>query len=228
MIGGTLLIMLAYKALPLAQALSISSIHPLLLTALAALFLGERVTAPMWASVALGFVGVLVIVRPGGGMFTPASLLPLCMALTYSGYMALTRRLAGRETAMASLFYGTSAGALLTSAFLVLDWVRPDARTMGLLAVVGMLSAGTHWLMIKALEVAPASLLAPISYAQLLWSIVFGAVLFGEIPDALTLLGIGIVVGSGLLLAATRRCAAPQSSSATPAMNRTGTSLSHR
>ncbi len=220
MIAGTLLIMLAYKVLPLAQTLTISAIHPLLLTALAALFLGERVTAGMWASAALGFVGVLVIVRPGSNMFTPAALLPLGMACTYAGYMALTRRLARCQTPARSLFYGTSVGTLLTSCLLVLDWVKPDVQMLSALALIGALSAGTHWLTIKALRAAPASLLAPISYAQLLWSVAFGALLFGEIPDVITLTGMGVVVAGGLLLNATQRHAAPCASFANAAPHR--------
>jgi drug/metabolite transporter (DMT)-like permease len=202
MISGTVLIMLAYRALPLAQALSISSIHPLLLTVWAACMLHERVSRLAWASVVLGFAGVLIIVRPGGGMFTPAALLPLGMAATYSGYMALTRRLARRETPKRSLLYGMSIGALLTTLLLPLTWVTPDIRAVGLFVLVGVLSGATHWLMIKALDAAPASTLAPLSYLQLIWSIALGALFFGEMPDELTLAGIGVVIASGLLLAA--------------------------
>ena len=205
MIAGTILIMLAYHALPLAQALSISSVHPLLLTALAAVFLRERVGTLTWCSVALGFIGVLVIVRPGGGMFTTVSLLPLGMALTYACYMALTRRLAGRETPKRSLLYGLSVGAMLTTIVLPAYWVRPDAWAICMLGLVGVLSGATHWLMIKALESAPASVLAPIAYAQLIWSIALGALFFGDLPDAPTLSGIGIVIAAGLLLGVARR-----------------------
>ena len=205
MIAGTILIMLAYRALPLAQALSISSVHPILLTALAAIFLRERVSALTWCSVALGFAGVVVIVRPGGGLFTLASLLPLGMALTYAGYMALTRRLAGRETPKRSLLYGLSVGAALTTILLPSHWVRPDLLAACMLALVGVLSGATHWLMIKALESAPASALAPIAYAQLLWSIALGALFFGDLPNAATLSGIGIVITAGLLLGVSRR-----------------------
>ena len=205
MIAGTILIMLAYHALPLAQALSISSIHPMLLTALAAIFLRERVGALTWCAVALGFAGVLVIVRPGGGMFTMASLLPLGMALTYAGYMALTRLLAGRETPRRSLLYGLSVGAALTTALLPSHWVRPDALAACMLALIGVLSGATHWLMIKALESAPASVLAPIAYVQLLWSIALGALFFGDLPNAATLSGIGIVIAAGLLLGVAQR-----------------------
>ena len=205
MIAGTILIMLAYPALPLAQALSISSVHPMLLTALAAIFLRERVGALTWCSVALGFAGLLVIVRPGGGMFTMASLLPLGMALTYAGYMALTRLLAGRETPKRSLLYGLSVGAALTTALLPSHWVCPDALAACMLALVGVLSGATHWLMIKALESAPASVLAPIAYAQLVWSIALGALFFGDLPNAATLSGIGIVIIAGLLLGVAQR-----------------------
>ena len=205
MIAGTILIMLAYHALPLAQALAISSIHPVLLTVLAACILRERVPALSWLSATLGFVGVIVIVRPGGGLFRAASLLPLAMALTYAGYMALTRKLARREAPRRSLLYGMTVGTLVTTLMLPLDWVQPGLRALGMFALVGVLSGVTHWLMIKALEAAPASVLAPISYLQLVWSIAWGALLFAEVPDLATLAGIAIVTASGLLLAFAQR-----------------------
>lgn len=205
LLGGTVSIVLAVRVMPLAEAQAISFIHPVLLTLMAVLFLGEKVGRLGWIAIGLGFSGVLIIVRPGGGLFTWSALLPLGLALCYSSYQLLTRRIAGVESAINSLLYAMLTGAVLTSAVLPFTWVTPGLAGGLLLAGMGTVSGLAHFCMIKALEYAPASLLAPFAYIQLLWVTLLGMLVFGALPDAVTFVGVGIVVAGGLLVAATRR-----------------------
>lgn len=203
--GGTVFIVLAYRVMPIAEAQAISFIHPVLLTVLAVVFLGERVTALGWAAVLLGFSGVLIIVRPGGGLFTPAAFLPLGLAACFSSYQLFTRLIAGKESWLNSLFCVLLVGTVAMSAALPLAWVAPTAKGMVLFVLIGVTSGIGHFTMIKALEFAPASLIAPFAYIQLLWVSILGAFVFGDFPDAVTLVGMAVVVAGGLLVAASRR-----------------------
>ncbi|MDR3220509.1 MAG: DMT family transporter [Candidatus Accumulibacter sp.] len=202
--AGTVFIVFAYRVMPLAEAQAISFIHPILLTLLAVIFLGEKVSPLGWVSVLIGFSGVLIIARPGGGLFTPAALLPLAMALSFSTYQIFTRRIAGRENWLNSLFWVLLVGALAMSVALPFSWTDPTPKGLFFFALIGVTSGLGHFLMIKALEFAPASLLAPFAFIQLLWFVILGALVFGDFPDAVTLFGIAVVVTGGLLVAVSR------------------------
>ncbi len=203
--SATVCMVLAMRAMPIAQAQAISFVHPLLLTVLAALVLGERVRPLTWGAVALGFCGLLLIVRPGGGVDHVAALLPLAMALSYSSYQMLTRRIADRDSALSSLFYVMGVGTLACLAAQPLVWRTPDAGAGALLLLAGAGAGVGHLLMIRALGLAPASRLAPFAFVQMVWVVGFGLVVFGDFPDRLTLLGIGVVVAGGLLASVSRR-----------------------
>lgn len=203
--AGTVFIVFAYRVMPIAEAQAISFIHPVLLTLLAVAFLGEKVSRLGWAAVLLGFSGVLVIVRPGGGLFTAAALLPLGLALSFSSYQIFTRLVARREDSINSLYCVLLVGSLVMSLALPFAWIAPTAKGLLLFALIGVTSGAGHFLTIKALEYAPASLLAPFAYIQLLWVSILGMVVFGDFPDSITLIGMAIVVAGGLLVAASHR-----------------------
>ena len=203
--AGTVFIVFAYRVMPIAEAQAISFIHPVLLTLLAVVFLGEKVSRLGWAAVLLGFSGVLVIVRPGGGLFTAAALLPLGLALSFSSYQIFTRLVARREDSINSLYCVLLVGSVVMSLALPFAWIAPTAKGLLFFALIGITSGAGHFLTIKALEYAPASLLAPFAYIQLLWVSILGMAVFGDFPDAITLLGIAIVVAGGLLVAASHR-----------------------
>ena len=203
--AGTLFIVLAYRVMPMAEAQAISFIHPVLLTLLAVIFLGEKVSRRGWAAVLLGFSGVLIIVRPGGGLFTVAALLPLGLALCFSSYQIFTRVIAKKENSINSLFCVLLVGSAVMSLALPYAWVAPSPKGLFLFALIGVTSGIGHFSTIKALEYAPASLLAPFAYIQLLWVSILGALVFGDFPDGLTLLGMAIVVAGGLLVVVSRR-----------------------
>ena len=203
--AGTLFIVLAYRVMPIAEAQAISFIHPVLLTLLAVVFLGEKVSRLGWAAVLLGFIGVLIIVRPGGGLFTPAALLPLGLALCFSFYQMFTRVIATKESSINSLFCVLLVGSVVMSLALPFAWVDPTAKGVFFFALIGLSSGIGHFSTIKALEYAPASLLAPFAYVQLLWVSILGVLVFGDFPDGITILGMAIVVAGGLLVVTSRR-----------------------
>ncbi|WP_319244092.1 DMT family transporter [uncultured Propionivibrio sp.] len=215
--GGTLLIVLAYRVMPIAEAQAIFFIHPVLLTLLAVLFLGEKVSPRGWLAVVIGFAGVLIIVRPGGGLFRPAALLPLGLALTFSTYQIFTRIIAGKENSINSLFWVLAVGTASMSIVLPFAWTPPSIHAVGMLTIIGIVSGFGHFSTIKALEYAPASLLAPFAYVQLVWVAILGALMFGDFPDGATLIGIATVATGGLLVVFSKRPAGePERSAAKP------------
>jgi drug/metabolite transporter (DMT)-like permease len=194
------------KYLPLAETSAISFLAPLLVTAMSVLFLKEKVEPARWIAVLCGFIGVLAIIRPGSSVFTWAVLLPMGCAVAYAAYQILTRRLAGLESPYTSIFYAGLVGSLLLSAMLPYSWVAPQSNLhIALLVINGMLGGFGHLILIKAFEHAPASRLAPFSYSQLIWVTVIGYVAFGDFPDAWSLVGIAILMASGIYTATHQR-----------------------
>ena len=197
----TALFFSALRFLPLAEATAIGYVSPFLVTALSGPLLGERVSGRQWLAVAAGFSGVLIIVRPGGGLLTPAALLPLGMALCYALYQIFTRKLAASDSPVVTLFYTALVGALVTSAALPFYWVTPSLAHLGLMMLLGTGGGVGHYVLIKAFDSTPASVLAPFGFTQLLWVTVLGYLAFGDFPDALGLLGMAVIVGCGLYCA---------------------------
>jgi drug/metabolite transporter (DMT)-like permease len=197
---GTCCAFLALRYLPLPQVTALSFIAPVIVTLLAALFLAESVGWRRWMGVGVGFVGVIIIVRPGDG-FTPAMLLPLAMATMYAIYQALTRLARGRVTASASLFYTALTGAIFSSVLVPFWWTSPTPT--GWMLLVGSAVAGGvgHWLMILAYERAQASFIAPFAYTELIWAALLGITIFGQGVDQTTMIGASIIVASGLYIA---------------------------
>jgi drug/metabolite transporter (DMT)-like permease len=197
---------LAY--LPLAEMVALTFVAPIVVALLSGPFLGERVGRVLWLGTIGGFAGVLIVLRPGGDVFHWASLLPIAAALNYGVYQILTRKISTSENPVTSLFHASWVGALALS--LPLPWVwqtPPDAVSAGLLALMGAVAGVAHYAAIKAVEAAPPSALAPYTYTQLVWAIVFGLALFGQFPDLVTLVGMAVIVGSamGVSLAGARR-----------------------
>jgi drug/metabolite transporter (DMT)-like permease len=191
----------ALRYLPIAECTAISYISPFLLTALSVPFLGERVSRRQWIAIAVGFTGVLIIIRPGGGLLTPAALLPMTSSVCYSLYQILTRKLASSENPVVTLFYTALVGTVVSSIALPFFWVMPTLPHWGLLLLLGTGGGIGHYILILAFERTPASVLAPFGYTQILWVTMLGYVVFGAFPDAVSLLGIGVIVGCGLYCA---------------------------
>ncbi len=201
MVTSSLLMLLAFARMPLADATAISYTAPTIVMVLAFLFLGERVTPLRLASVAAGLIGVLLIVRPGSTIFQPAAAFPLAAAVAGASYQVLTRKLA-LEDARTMLFYASVVGAVVLTALMPWRGVPgPHAwPDLALLALLGPLATGGHFLFIRALQRAPASGLASITYVQLLFATAIGFFVFGDFPDGWTMLGMLVIGASGLFL----------------------------
>ena len=186
------------RFLPLADSVAVLFVAPLIVTALAPFVLGERVGWRRYAAVAVGFVGALVIIRPGGGAAGWHALFPLGAGFCYAGYLLATRKLAGSAPPMVTLAYTAVTGAVLLSALMPFVWRWPSPWELALMASMGPIAASGHYLLIRAHERAPASLLAPFSYWQIVTTAAIGYVLFGDFPDRWTWAGAAILVASGI------------------------------
>lgn len=195
---GTLLFFGALRYLALADAVAINFFAPLLVTAFSIPILGEQVGIRRWIAILVGFAGVMVIIRPGLGMMHWAALLPLGTAVCYALYQVLTR-IAGRtDHARTSLFWSAAVGTVVMSLIVPFSWTAPDALGWVMMAATGCVFGFGHYLLIKGLERAPASVLAPFIYSQLIWAVTLGFLVFGDFPDGFSILGALIVTGSGL------------------------------
>jgi len=188
----------AVKYLQLAQTSSISFSNPLWVCALSALLLGERVGPRRWAAVAIGFVGVLIIIRPGGAGFHWAMLLSVVCALSAALYQVATRKVGGSDLALTSLIYVAISGTAGALPFVPIGWVTPAWWVWLLLLAAAAYGSIGHFLLIQAHRLAPAPVLAPFVYTQIISMIIIGYVVFGDVPDYATLIGSLVVVGSGL------------------------------
>jgi len=204
--GATLFYFTSLSVLPLADAAAIAFVLPLFVAALAAPMLKERLDAPRLLAIVAGFAGALIIVRPGSATFTLYALLPMAMALCNALYQILTRKVAGVEHPFTSLIWGAIVGAVLMSAVVPFAWKTPDqALHWALLGVLGVLASIGHYLLIRAYDYAPATLLAPYTYSGLVWAMLLGLAVFGNFPDGWSLAGMAVIVASGLFLAGRQR-----------------------
>ncbi len=210
--GASLFYFTSLTVLPLAEAAAIGFVMPLFLALLAVPMLGERMDGARLAAVLVGLAGALVIVRPGAAVFTPYALLPVGMALCNALYQILTRKVAGVEHPLTSLVWGAIVGAVLLSFTLPFAWVTPTEPVHWmLLGVIGVLASVGHFILIRAYDYASATGLAPFFYTQLVWVMLLGWLVFGDFPDGWSLLGMGIIVASGIFLVGRQRLAVHRS-----------------
>lgn len=188
----------AVRVVPLADAHALVACAPLFATALSALILSEKVGARRWAAVCTGFAGVLLILRPGLTVLQPAALAILAAAFCYALYSVLTRIASRDEDGETLLLYMASVGAVILTVVGPFFWQDPEPLDFAMMVALGLAGTVGHFLLIKALEAAPASLLQPFNYLMLVWAMVNGYVIFGEFPDRWTIAGGIIIVASGL------------------------------
>lgn len=201
-VGSAVLFIMGLGSLPIADATAISFVSPLLITALSIPMLRESVGPRRWAAVLVGLVGVLIVIRPGfGGAFQPAALLPVGSAFCWAVAMVTTRRIGLDDRAETTLFWTAAGGLILLSALVPFVFVMPSLHAFGIALALGACASSGQFLIVLAYRRAPASVLAPFSYGQLLTSTILGVFVFGAIPDGLTLLGAGIIIGSGIYTA---------------------------
>lgn len=192
----------AISHLPLAEATAIVQIAPILVTVAAVRWLGEKAPAGSAWSLGLAFSGVLLIVRPGGAIFGWAAMLPLGTATLLTAYQLLTRRLTGVDDGVATLFIGGVVATLMMSAFVPFHWAMPESwADLALFVLTGVIGASGHLLLVRAFEHAPASTLAPYNYAHVVAALGFGWAVFGNFPDPVALVGMALIVGTGIWMA---------------------------
>ena len=184
---------------PIADAAAIGMMGPLFVALLAWPMLGERTTMGRAMAVCVGFIGVLVVIRPGGAVFHWSALLLLVSAVCYAFYQIFTRKVANIDPPETTTIYSSLFGAIGMLAVLPFIWKTPETFWhLFFFCGLGMIGGAGHYLIVRALAYAPANVVSPFQYFQLLGSVVIGYVWFGDFPDAYTWLGSLIIVGAGL------------------------------
>ena len=198
MVSTTGLYFAALHLLPLADVGAVMYVAPLIVTLLSVPLLGESVGPRRWAGVCVGFLGALVVIRPGGGVMQVAAFLPLAAAVLHALYQITTRKVSAVDSPMTSLVYTALVGAIVTTVWVPVVWVAPDIRGWTLMMLIGLLGGSGHFALIKAFQAAPAATVTPFGYTTLIWLTAYGYVLFGDLPDRMTVVGALIIVMSGL------------------------------
>lgn len=201
LLGSTMCNFAALRYLQLDEAIALVFSTPFFVAALSGPMLGEWVRWRRWAAIAVGFVGVLVVVRPGPGTFQPAALLSLSAALFYALYSITTRILARTDSNGTTLFYSNIVGAVALLPVVPFVWTTPsDPLVIALMVATGAMGSFGHYLLIAAHRLAPAAVLSPFIYTEIVLVIMLGFLVFGDLPNRFTLAGAAIVVVSGLYL----------------------------
>lgn len=201
----SVLIFTALRYIPLGETTAVIFLSPLAVILLSALVLKERIGTGLWLSVGCGLLGVMLIVRPGSALFTPAILLPLGGALCFGIYQLLTRRLSATDEPATSNFLTSLLGTLAMTLFLPWTWETPSLADGLQMAALGALAMTGHMLLTHAYRFGSAASLAPFTYGQIVFATLVGFVFFSHTPDLGALLGMAIIIASGLCLAWSQR-----------------------
>ncbi|MEO0665140.1 MAG: DMT family transporter [Pseudomonadota bacterium] len=188
----------AFTVVGLIESLAVFTVYPLLVAALSGPILGERVGPYRWAAIGIGFVGVLIILKPGFGVFSPYALVALASSTLFALYGLLTRYAARKDRTETSFFWTGTVGAVAMTAVGIWFWENMTAPDWGWMAVLCMTGALGHYLLIRCYEVAEASAVQPFAYLQLVFGAAIGVSVFSEVIRWNVALGAAIVVGAGL------------------------------
>jgi drug/metabolite transporter (DMT)-like permease len=208
--SATFLFFQSLKHLPIADALAIFFVNPLVVVVLSALVLKERVGPRRWAAVAMGFVGTLIIIRPGMVELNPGTLFALGAGLALGTYFVMTRHMAGAADAMVLTFQTSAIGAALMTLALPVLWQGPSPGQWLMLAGVGLIATLGHVLITRAYEHAEASLLAPLAFTEIIMATVVGWWFFNDLPDRWTVLGVAVLIASAIYVSYRERQLARQ------------------
>ena len=199
-LGATFTFFIGLQFMPLAEAFALTFTGPIFITVLSIPVLGETVGRRRWTAVLVGFVGVVIMLRPGSEALRVEALLPLTAALCYAFIMLLSRKLSRRESVGAVMFWTAVIGTLVSGAALPFDWLAPTPRDWALFILLGLLGSLTMWFMTLAYRHAPAAVVAPFDYTILLWGLMLGWVIWHELPDPEIWPGAAILIGCGLYI----------------------------
>jgi drug/metabolite transporter (DMT)-like permease len=201
LLGATLFNFLALRWLQLDEALSIIFTFPFIVAIVSGPMLGEWIGWRRWCAICVGFCGVLLITRPGFGGMHPAALISLAATICYGFYAVITRIVSRVDSNQTSLFYSNLIGALVMLPVIPFVWQMPANWFLTLLLLAtGVLGSSGHFLLIAGHRLAPASVLSPFIYSDLVWIIILGYLVFDQVPNGWTMAGAAIVISSGLYL----------------------------
>jgi drug/metabolite transporter (DMT)-like permease len=201
LVAITLLFYSALRFIPLGEATAVIFLAPLVVIVLSATWLKEHISRGLWLSVGVGLLGVLLIVRPGGALFTPAILLPLGAAFCFGLYQLLTRRLSATDHPATSNFLSALVGTLSVSVLLPWFWQTPTLVDGLLMATLGATAMTGHMLLTHAYRFGSAASLAPFTYVQIVTATLLGMLFFEHTPDLWAILGMAVIILSGVALA---------------------------
>jgi len=191
---------LSFKYLSLADAHSVGSLAPVIVVALSAIFLKEKVSPKTWIAIFIGFIGVLIILRPTSSIFDPKALLPLLAAFVLGLYQVVTKKVSEYDTTETSLFYTSIIGIFVMSLLALNFWSPISSSSYILFLIVGIFFSLGIYLQIIALSMANASIIQPFHYTLIFWAIIFGYIFYNDIPDLFTIVGAIIITLSGIFV----------------------------
>jgi drug/metabolite transporter (DMT)-like permease len=195
----SIMFFLALSYLPLADTVTFYLAAPIYVTAISALFLQERVGWRRWSAVVAGFVGVIIALRPSTATLTWPALIAIVGSLGFAVFLIITRMLRGTsDVVMVSGQFG--AMLVVSGAIAPIGWIAPSALDFALMLVLGVVAMTAFACMNRSLKLAPASVVVPYQYTMIVWAVVFGWLVFGDVPDAFTLTGAAIIIGAGLYI----------------------------
>ncbi len=198
-ICSALLFVFAIRHAELADAVAVSFVAPFFLTILGALLLGEKVGIRRWSAVVIGFIGAMIIIRPGTDAVHPAVFLVLLAAALYALRQVIGRILADTDKTQTTVAYTAIIGSLLITLPMPFVWKTPDNSTQLLIIItMSLMAAVAEVLVIRALEVAEAVVVAPIHYTLIIWGTIYGYLVFGHFPDAWTWIGTAVIISAGV------------------------------
>ena len=197
-VGATFLFFTSITYMGLAEATALIFVAPLFITALSALMFREHVGWRRWLAVLVGFIGVLIAVRPGTSAFQAISLLPVATAFVYALLMLSARFVDSRESVWTLLLYMTATGALISLFIVPFIWLPLRAEDLWLFIAIALFGTAGMTMMTQAFRLAPAVVVAPLDYTAIIWATALGWLFWAEIPDALVFVGAGIIIASGV------------------------------
>jgi len=200
LVFSTYLFFYSISFISLPKALTLAFVAPLIVTALSPFFLKEKVGIRRWTAVSIGFIGTLIVIRPGFIEFNLATFAALGNGICYGFYLILTRKLSTSDNPLLTLLFTGTVGALILSLFMPSVWVNPTSNQWIMMAIIGLIASVAHLFLILSLKYADASKLAPLGYTEIITNILISYYFFHELPDNWTYLGLFIIVLSGLYI----------------------------
>lgn len=197
-VGSAALFIFAVRSVPIADAVAVSFVAPFMVTVLGAFILREPVGIRRWSAVAIGFLGALIVLRPGMGVIHPAALLVILAAFLFACRQIISRKIASSDRTGTTVAYTGFVSITVLTILVPFFWQTPTPAQIGLLAACAVLAGLAEVCVIKALELALAVVVAPVQYTLIVWATFYGFVVFGDLPDLWTWVGTAIIVATGI------------------------------